>query len=169
MPLFSFPPLSGIEAISLCTAALILLAAAAMDFRKFKISNWLSLALAALFPVYALAAHVPMVPHLLTGLAVFAAGFGLYALHLFGGGDAKLLAAAALWAGPKFVLLFLLSTTTLGGVLAAGFALAALIKSKKRSSGDAVVPWHKAPVPYGMAIACGGWMVLFLMARSTPT
>jgi hypothetical protein len=64
-------------------------------------------------------------------------------------------------------------------LLAGGYALAALMRAKKiskkpQSQSDgpadkAVIPWHKAPVPYGMAIACGGWLVLFLMARGPLT
>jgi prepilin peptidase CpaA len=163
-----FPASHPVEGISLLIAALLLLAAAVQDVRKFKIANGFSIALAALFPVYALAAHVPMLPHLLTGLLVFAVGFGLFAVRLLGGGDVKLISAAALWAGPDFILIFLLSTTVIGGVLSLGFALRALAKSRKKKGkkSEKETPWQKAPVPYGMAIACGGWVVLINMAHS---
>ncbi len=163
--------LSGIEAASLTGAALLLLAAAAQDVIKFRISNWFSVALVALFPVFALASHSPPLGHLVTGVCVFGCGFGLYACGLLGGGDVKLLAATSLWAGPGHILNMLVIVAFFGGMLAAVYAVIALIRAKKaknaESPKDGVVPWHKAPVPYGMAIACGGWMVLFKLARGT--
>jgi prepilin peptidase CpaA len=161
-----------VEGLSLLLAAGVLLAAAVQDARKFKISNGFSIALAALFPVYALAAGAPILPHVIVGVIVLACGLAMFALHLLGGGDVKLLSAAAIWAGPGHIAPLLFTTTFLGGFLALGFALVALSKQKKReksAGGEAnegdVVPWQKAPVPYGIAIACGGWYVLYKMAQ----
>ena len=51
-------------------------------------------------------------------LAVFLAGAVLFARGWLGGGDAKLLSAATLWAGASQTLGLLLVTGVLGGVLA---------------------------------------------------
>lgn len=162
--------------VPMVLAALVLLAAGIKDVRSYKISNWLSIALALLFPIYALIAHVPFWPHLMVGLIAFAVGFGLYALGGCGGGDVKLMAAAALWAGPHFIVTLILATALFGGALAMVYGVAQLMKRMKKTQSQSdgladktVMPWHKAPVPYGVAIACGGWMVLFLMARGPLT
>jgi prepilin peptidase CpaA len=163
-----FPASHGIEGISLLIAGFLLLAAAIQDVRKFKIANGFSIALALLFPVYAIAADISIWPHLLTGVIVFGVGFGLFALRLLGGGDVKLISAAALWAGPQFILVFLIATTAIGGILSLFCAMMALAKSRKKKgkrANEKAIPWQKAPVPYGMAIACGGWIVLVNMAQ----
>ncbi len=161
---------------SLVIAALIMLAAALSDFKKLKISNKLCLALVAMFPFYALTADgdVAWLQHLAVAGVVFSVGFALYTLGMLGGGDVKMLAAAALWAGPKLIATLLIYTTLAGGVLALAFAGAALLRAllnARRNTQESLqeMPWHKAPVPYGMAIACGGISALVMLAQSTVT
>lgn len=55
---------------------------------------------------------------LAVGLSVLLCMAALFALDLIGGGDAKLIAVAALWLGPDHVLPFLAYTALIGGVLA---------------------------------------------------
>jgi prepilin peptidase CpaA len=79
-------------------------------------------------------------------LAVLAGGALLFALKLWGAGDAKLLAAAALLLGAKGLPLLILNTALVGGVLAALWL-----------AGRAL-PWRdkfSPQLPYGVAIACG--------------
>jgi prepilin peptidase CpaA len=153
-------------------AGLIMLAAAFSDFKKLRISNRLCLALAALFPVFVWSSptEIAWVQHLAIAAAVMAVGFGMFAMRLLGGGDVKMLAAAALWAGPKLIGALLLYTTFAGGLLAIAFACAALVRvmvlHKKPVDGQ---PWHKIPVPYGIAIACGGISALVMLAQSNIT
>ena len=81
---------------------LLLGAALVWDFMWLRIPNWISLTLVGLFVVAALPAQHPLnwwLSHLAAGLAVLAVGIALFAWRKIGGGDAKLLAAVALWAG----------------------------------------------------------------------
>ncbi|MDH6265332.1 prepilin peptidase CpaA [Rhizobium sp. SG_E_25_P2] len=76
--------------------------AATNDFLSMTIPNRLSVILVASFlciaPFSGLSA-IDLGWHLLTGVVVFAAGFALFALRVMGGGDAKILAASAIWYG----------------------------------------------------------------------
>jgi prepilin peptidase CpaA len=92
------------------------------------------------------------------GAALLAAGVALFAFGWIGGGDAKLMAAAALWMGWPAVVPFLLFTAVAGGVLAL-----ALIggKTLNRYYPLARPGWAlrllapESAVPYGLAIAIG--------------
>lgn len=131
------------------------------DLRSHRIPNSLSAALIALYPMYVLAAPaaVPWLHAVAVSIAVLAAGFALFALKLLGGGDGKLLAAAALWAGPVYIFDFLVITALAGGALALVFlsplrmALASALPEgglRERMLADVL--------PYGVAIAAGSWV-----------
>lgn len=94
---------------------------------------------------------------ILVALAVLVAGIIFFALGWIGGGDAKLLAACALWLGPPVLIPFLLTTALLGGGLALG--LLALRNPLLVPFVQRLPPWIErlltpgADVPYGVAIA----------------
>src|SRR5215475_1441961 len=96
----------------------VLMAIAAFeDFRRFVIPNLLTAAICLLWQFY-FAAN----PSLSTALwslgcagAVFVVGAVLFARGYLGGGDVKLLSAAALWAGPGGTPGLLFLTGILGG------------------------------------------------------
>ncbi|MBY0427791.1 MAG: prepilin peptidase [Alphaproteobacteria bacterium] len=157
----------------LIIAAVTMLIAALSDIKKLIISNRLCLFLAALFPLYVLTAphEIMWLHHVLIAGTVLVIGFAMFAMNFLGGGDVKMLAAASLWAGPKMIATLLLFTSFAGGLLALGFAVAALyrarvLKIEAKSETNEVIPWHKTPVPYGVAIACGGVTALFMMAQA---
>ncbi len=157
----------------LIIAAVTMLVAALSDIKKLIISNRLCLFLAALFPLYVWTAphEIMWVHHLLIAGTVLIIGFAMFAMNFLGGGDVKMLAAASLWAGPKMIATLLLFTSFAGGLLALGFAVAALYRSRvlkieTKSENNEIIPWHKTPVPYGVAIACGGVTALFMMAQA---
>lgn len=139
--------------------------AAANDLFTMKIPNRISLALAGGFIAVALLTRMPVETfglHLLSGLGVLALTFTLFVFRLFGGGDAKLMAAGALWMGAEQILPFLVFVTIYGG------ALCLLILSFRRMVPANYFPlpeWAQrlhvsgGPVPYGIAIAAGGLMV----------
>src|SRR5690606_24252582 len=97
----------------------LLIAAAASDWRTLTVPNRYSLAIAALFAPYALVTgEVAWLAHLGVAAAAFGLGFLLFTLRLCGGGDVKLFAAAALWAGPHLLLALVYYTAISGGFMA---------------------------------------------------
>lgn len=141
---------------------LCLVLAALTDFLEMKIPNRIPLVLAgaflALLP-FADLGQAGIGMHLAAGAIVFAACFGLFALNVMGGGDAKLLTAASLWFGLNPSLLaFLVYVSVFGGILT-------LLILMLRGSANMVialgVPVPQAilsskKVPYGIAIAIAG-------------
>ncbi len=143
------PELLALLAIGLFAAA------AAEDMARRRIANRLVLGIAALAVLrigLGLAAGAAVTPlwDLAAALAVFGGGVAAFHFGLFGGGDAKLLAAGALWTGAGSVGAFLFATALAGGVLALGF-LVWTARARGRG-GEAQNP----ALPYGVAIAAGG-------------
>ncbi len=139
--------------------------AAATDVAEYRIPNRVSAAIAALYPVHVLCVGGTDWPWALAVAAtVLMGGFVLHLARAIGGGDVKLLAAVALWAGPAGVIEFLLATAVAGGVMAAVMAtplrfLVALASEAAGGAGvrDAVLG---AKLPYGVAIAAGAMVAL---------
>ena len=140
--------------ILLIGLAAILVVAAAIDVRTFTISNRLNLAVALLAPVYWLSIALPVWPDVGVQLAAGAGVFALLALAFYagmmGGGDVKLAAALALWFSPASTLKFLVLMSLAGGVLTLG--VMALHRFKRREG--------RPEIPYGVAIAFGGLVIL---------
>jgi prepilin peptidase CpaA len=145
----------------------LVIVAALRDVVSYTIPNWISLSLVAAFPVAALALGLPLPViglQLGVGAAALAAGMAMFALRWIGGGDAKLLAAAALWLGWPAALTDLAVTGIVGGGLAV--SLLALRSAYIRPyilNGPAWFTRLAEPgenVPYGVAIAVGA-MVAF--------
>lgn len=152
--------------VVLIAAGAVLLAAAAQDFLDYLIPNRLVLALVALYPIYVLAAGgaVDWLGGLLVGGSVLIAGLVLFAFRLIGGGDAKLLAATSLWAGPALILPFLLLTAVAGGILAlmviATARLTIFFPALLRIVPQQTAVLSQQKLAYGVAIAAGGLFVL---------
>lgn len=131
------------------------------DFLTMRIPNWLNAAIAlAMFPM-AWLSGMPFEVfqwHLVMGTVVLVAGFGLFAGGAFGGGDAKLFAAAALWMGWPQVVPFLIATALAGGVLAIVMKFWQAVRIEHEVKNAA---WLKQVIrtdldlPYGVAIAVG--------------
>jgi prepilin peptidase CpaA len=134
----------------------VFVAAAADDIARRRIANGFVLALtaaAALRLVLGLATGAEDVTpfwDLAAALAVFAAGVAAFHFGVFGGGDAKLLAAGTLWIGAASVWAFLFATALAGGALALGFLIWAPLA---RTAGREV---QRIALPYGVAISAGG-------------
>lgn len=145
----------------------LLVAAAASDWRNLMVPNRYSLALIALFPSYVIASGggVDWIGSIIYAAAAFAVGFILFTLRLCGGGDVKLFAAVALWAGPAFFVPMLFYTTLSGGLIAAGLWIhhkvthTAVPASLAFASQETV--FSKQPMPYAVAIGAGGLFVAF--------
>lgn len=151
-----------------CVGAALLLAllAAFEDVRRYTISNWIPGALCAVWLVYAPFSGLGWAGaglSLAAGLGVLVFTMALWMPGWLGGGDAKLLAALALWFGWPSVLTFLLLAVLSGGVLALGLlvlrrlAPALPVRPGWVASGPLA---EGAPVPYGVAIAAGAFWAL---------
>ena len=154
-----------IAAIAVGLFPVALLYAAYSDLIRFVIPTWLSLAIVADFVVAALfsgAGITVLGVHLAIGGAVLVVCFLMYSAGLFGGGDAKLISAASVWAGGAGLLEFFLAVALIGGA----FALVVLFARRRRlpdslAKFDWVRQLHsgKKAIPYGVAICLGGlWM-----------
>ncbi|HEX2841931.1 A24 family peptidase [Hyphomicrobium sp.] len=149
----------------LMTFAAIMAFGAAMDLLTMTIPNRVSVALVALFPIAAIILGLPaeaLLMHLCAGLLVLAAGIFLFAVGGFGGGDAKLLAAAALWIGFDQLLPFLALVTVFGGVLSIAILYYRRLPILGVHAPDWAMKLHKqgTGIPYGIAITCSALMVL---------
>lgn len=133
--------------------------AGAMDFFTMTIPNRVSLALIAGFAVAALFAGMPVATvgaHVLAGLLFLVIGIFMFSMGWLGGGDAKILAAAALWLGFESVLPYVVMVTILGGLLAAALlAFRGTILPVWFSGQEWAMRLHdrKGGIPYGIALA----------------
>ena len=145
----------------------LLMVAAIWDVLTFKIPNWLTLLIAALFFPMALATGLPLdgfVWHVAGGILLFAVGFIMFQFNLLGGGDAKMLAAGGLWFGMTNIYGFII-LAALAGFLQVSFMVAmsfimlsldiADISDKSKRLWGKLVSMTPN-VPFGFAIALGG-------------
>jgi len=143
----------------------LLAMAALSDVGSYRIPNRITLALAAFYPIHVLASPTPVdwIGGLMVGGVILATGFALFALKCLGGGDVKMLAAVALWAGPYHIADFLIFSALAGGLMALfwmsplrhGLALA----FDRFGGGGAGGALLGVALPYGLAIAVGGVVV----------
>lgn len=145
------------------------------DARELRIPNWVSLALLAGFIPMALLAGIGLENlawHLAGAVLVLIVGFVLFAFNLFGGGDAKLMAAAALWVGWPQLAYFVFAVVLVGGVLS---ILVVLLRKGlglwpdwlvKRAAG---LFTPNEAIPYGIAIAAGALLTVPRMAVLPPS
>ena len=140
----------------------LLVTAGVSDFLTYRIPNWMTAAIALAFFPMALATGLPVHQLLLqcgAAALLLAIGFGLFAAGLWGGGDAKLLAAAALWFGWPALAHFVIYTALAGGVLAAAVGIWSIIHIDQEVRGHTwITRWMniKPNVPYAVALAAGG-------------
>lgn len=132
------------------------------DAISFTISNKVSLLLLLGFVILAPFSGLSWAEiglHILVGFSLLIVGFLLFAGGYIGGGDAKIIAAAALWLGPQYTVLFLMLATFYGGILS---LIVLKIYNTPLPSFLAGQKWlvdyqaGKASVPYGIAIGVAG-------------
>jgi prepilin peptidase CpaA len=135
----------------LCAA---LLAAAAEDFVRLRISN---LTCAAVLILALIAMGISGFPLALwQNVVVFAVllalGIPLFAAGKMGGGDVKLLACLGLWVDLRDGLWLLASVLLAGGILALVYILVRLARGAGRDK-------KSKGIPYGIAIAAGAALI----------
>jgi prepilin peptidase CpaA len=139
--------------------------AAAMDLFTLTIPNRISAAMVlAFFPVAALAGlgWWEIADHLGAGVLVLGIGILLFAGGWFGGGDAKLLAAIALWIGFDHLFPYLIYVALAGGTLAMAFESIRSVPLPKLLLGEQWAHRLHRPdsgIPYGIALAAGALLV----------
>ncbi len=153
--------------LSIVCFAGLLCWAAISDMSRFIIPNSVCLGIIILFPAYALSAPAPVdwIGHIATASAMFGIGFLFFVFRLAGGGDVKMLVAASLWAGPALIIPFLVVVAMAGGVLSILTMTRLKVFRLRPASGASFSVRFgsamKAHVPYGVAIAAGGLMVIY--------
>lgn len=158
---------SFISDLSIVCFAGLLCWAAISDISRFIIPNAVCLGMIVLFPAYGMSAGISIdwIGHLVTASAMFGIGFLFFVLRLTGGGDVKMLVAASLWAGPSLILPFLATVAIAGGILSiltmTRLNVFRLRPNSGPSFGVRMGAAMKAHVPYGVAIAAGGLMVIY--------
>lgn len=185
---------AGLVMDILCLACLagLLVIGSLSDIESRRLPNWLTAAVAALYALFVIVSPTPVAWLSAFGVAgvVFALGFACFAFQLMGGGDVKLMAGLALWAGLDHIALFLMVTSLAGGLLAIVmlafrrwsptplFLMLAPLTSliSKRSARPAAVAGNtpstgliehnpSVTLPYGVAIAAGGFAVIYALLQ----
>lgn len=142
-----------------------MLTAAAKDATSMTIPNWISLAVIAGFILvtpFVWESWSVFSQHILVGLTFFAAGFAMFAFGWLGGGDAKLMAATALWWQWDDAIIYILYTTMIGGAL----ALALVFGRRFIPERVLTARWahhlfrDEKKMPYGLALAAGALLTL---------
>jgi prepilin peptidase CpaA len=136
--------------------------AGAMDLFTMTIPNRVSLAMVVAFFVAAPFTGLSLgavASHAGAGMMMLVIGFGMFTLGWLGGGDAKLLAAAALWIGFDQLLGYLVLVTAAGGMLAMAILTYRSLTPPLWLCGQAwAVRLHdrSSGIPYGIALAVAG-------------
>lgn len=144
----------------------LVIVAALKDLTSMTIPNWISGLLIVGFVPAAWAAGLGMAAvggHLAAGALALAVGIGLFAGRVIGGGDAKLMAAAALWLGWGSAGLAALWIGLFGGAFC---LLLILARRGFQPYASGLGGWAgrllepKGDIPYGVAI-CAGVLTAF--------
>jgi len=136
--------------------------AGAMDLLTMTIPNRISMVLVVVFGIAAVMTGMSwagVANHIGAGLLMLTIGIGMFALGWLGGGDAKLLAATALWIGFDHLIPYLLLAGIAGGVLAIAILMyRSIMPPLWLARQEWAMRLHAARggIPYGIALAAAG-------------
>ena len=151
--------------IVLTVFPLLVVIAGTFDFFTYRIPNWINIVIAVSIIPFAILSGMPLevfVWHVVAGLLAFVVGYLLFAFGVFGGGDAKMIAAAALWVGWDNLIPFGVITAFAGGALAFCMMIWSLIRNEPVVGNVSLLGRifkKQLKLPYGIAIAAGALMV----------
>jgi prepilin peptidase CpaA len=157
--------MSLLNALPIVVFSAAMIFAGLRDLTTMTIPNWLTLALAFSFFAFAVFAGMPLAEiaeHAGVGLAVLLIAMGFFAMRWIGGGDAKLMAAIALWLGWAQAIPYFVTASLFGG------ALTLLILGYRRLPLPIVLvrqPWlsrlhdQGEGIPYGLALAVAALLI----------
>lgn len=154
-----------IKDLVLPAVSLVLIAAAVEDMARLRISNIFPLLVVGLYVLWVAVAgwENDIWRNGAVFLAVFALGCGLFAMRWMGGGDIKLMAACALWFDWPGVIPWIVYVTGGGGTLALLIiAGRRMVPKTARANSSLAIFAAGGPIPYGVAIAMGTIMALYL-------
>lgn len=149
--------------IAVFSAAMIF--AGVRDLTTMTIPNWLTLALTLAFFVVAPAIGMSLteiVQHTVICFVTLLVGMGFFAMGWIGGGDAKLMAAVALWIGWGQALPYFLIASVLGGgltLIILGYRNLPLPPFVVRQAWALRLHDRSEGVPYGLALAAAGLLI----------
>ncbi|MBR0690078.1 prepilin peptidase [Bradyrhizobium manausense] len=164
--------MSWIVAVVSFLQVILLLHVATVDVATRTIRNEICAALAVLGIAVQLSSPVQVAESLVAAAILFVLLFAIYQRGMMGGGDVKLLVALAVGLPVAGMMQLLVVTALAGGVLALVHCMMRYLPHPKLApAGSSLVRrvytverWRHlrhAPLPYGVAIACGGiWTVL---------
>ncbi|OJU09368.1 MAG: hypothetical protein BGN86_08165 [Caulobacterales bacterium 68-7] len=139
------------------------------DWRHRRLPNWCSLAGLALFVPWAFSGPIDGV---LLALAAFALAavitFTMYAFKIIGAGDSKLFSVLALFAGIKLLPTFALVVAVSGGVVAMIYIALRPTENLIAFQSRGKVTYGRG-VPYGLAIAPGALVIVWMQALGLTT
>lgn len=149
-----------IQGLCVITFAVLAMVGGVRDLASFTIPNWISLGILAAFAVAVMAGYrapADLPGHLGAAAVVFAAGLVLFHCNVFGGGDVKLMTAAALWSGFSGLANLVLLVACFGGLLALALLAGRLLPAgvMRASAGLERLVSGRHGMPYGVAIAAG--------------
>ena len=164
--------MSWIVALASILEILLLLYVATMDVATRLISNEVCLALALLGIAGQLASPMQVAQSLIAATILLLLLLMIHQRGWIGGGDVKLLVALAIGLPVIGVIELLTVTALAGGVLTLVHLMMRLLPYPKRAPAGsslarrvyAIERWRhlrRAPLPYGVAIACGGIWTVF--------
>jgi prepilin peptidase CpaA len=164
--------MSWIVPITSVLEILLLLYVATIDIATRLIRNEICLALALLGVIGQLASPTQVAQSLIAATILLLLLFVVYTRGWMGGGDVKLLVALAVGLPLTGIVQLLTVTALAGGVLAFVHLMMRLLPYPKLAPAGAslvrrvyaVERWRHlrhAPLPYGVAIACGGILTIF--------
>ncbi|WND02651.1 prepilin peptidase [Temperatibacter marinus] len=154
----------------LTIAATALLFAAHQDVKSRVISNQFNVFFLGLSVIILVISYLSnllsasdLFSHVTTGLILLIICFAGFGLGLMGGGDAKLIPSVAMLAGGHLVPLFLIFTAIAGGLLAL------MMMTFTRLVGQQSTNLMMNKVPYAVAIAVGGIMIIIRLILNIVT
>ena len=164
--------MTWIVAIALTLKIVLLLYVATIDIATRLIRNEICLALALLGIAAQLASPMQIAQSLIAAAILLLLLLVIYQRGWIGGGDVKLLVALAIGLPLTGVIELLTMTALAGGVLALVHVIMRLLPYPKLAPAGsslarrvyAIERWRnlrRAPLPYGVAIACGGIWTIF--------
>lgn len=138
---------------SVMVFAVLVFAAGMTDIATRRIPNTISIILFCVWALQAPFNEASILYSLATGAIALIIGFFAFARGYIGGGDAKLIAACAVWMGPLLITPFILYTALIGGALALLWQFEAPVRYALARGGLPVSIACTRELPYGLAIA----------------